>query len=144
MSKMTQEIVNHIVSKIDNYITQFNQDFKEFGIDNLKNFIFQDKARSEYIINQYIHGPVFLTLPTDKREYYKLIESISLYCLTYEDICADLVIDFNDLFQDSEQVSYLYGRMVFNDVINEAIQQYMATSTNTANMELVEQYMVAE
>ena len=142
---MSQEITKHIVNKIDDYILLFNQNFKEFGIDNFQNFLFQYKERSEYTINKYIHGPVFVTLPTDKREYYKLIEEITKYYL-YEDysVCADLVIDFNNLFQDSEQVSQLYGRMVFNYVIDEAIQQYLAISTNQVNIELVEQYLVTE
>ena len=142
--QMEQEIINYIANNIDKYIINNIQitDFKELGVDDLKDFLFYKSDKNR---NEYINEPQLLDLPTNKREYYKLIEEITKYFIEQERVCADLIIDFNDLFQDSVQVSYLYGRMVFDKVIDKAIEQYLVHGPqNEINMELVNQYLVLQ
>ena len=142
--QMEQEIINYIANNIDKYIINNIQitDFKELGVDDLKDFLFYKSDKNR---NEYINEPQLLDLPTNKREYYKLIEEITKYFIEQERVCADLIIDFNDLFQDRVQVSYLYGRMVFDKVIDKAIEQYLVHGPqNEINMELVNQYLVLQ
>ena len=142
--QMEQEIINYIANNIDKYIINNIQitDFKELGVDDLKDFLFYKSDKNR---NEYINEPQLLDLPTNKREYYKLVEEITKYFIEQEHVCADLIIDFNDLFQDRVQVSYLYGRMVFDKVIDKAIEQYLVHGPqNEINMELVNQYLVLQ
>ena len=142
--KMNQEILNYIANNIDKYIINNIQitDFKELGVDDLKDFLFYKSDKNR---NEYINEPQLLDLPTNKREYYKLVEEIIKYFIEQEGICVDLIIDFNDLFQDRVQVSYLYGRMVFDKVIDKALDQYLVHGPqNEINMELVNQYLVLQ
>ena len=142
--QMEQEIINYIANNIDKYIINNIQitDFKELGVDDLKDFLFYKSDKNR---NEYINEPQLLDLPTNKREYYKLIEEITKYFIEQERVCADLIIDFNDLFQDRVQVSYLYGRMVFDKVIDKAIEHYLVHGPqNEINMELVNQYLVLQ
>jgi len=142
--KMNQEILNYIANNIDKYIINNIQitDFKELGVDDLKDFLFYKSDKNR---NEYINEPQLLDLPTNKREYYKLVEEITKYFIEQESVCADLIIDFNDLFQDRVQVSYLYGRMVFDKVIDKALDQYLVHGPqNEINMELVNQYLVLQ
>ena len=142
--QMEQEIINYIANNIDKYIINNIQitDFKEIGVDDLKDFLFYKSDKNR---NEYINEPQLIDLPTNKREYYKLIEEITKYFIEQEHVCADLIIDFNDLFQDRVQVSYLYGRMVFDKVIDKAIEQYLVHGPqNEINMELVNQYLVLQ
>ena len=142
--QMEQEIINYIANNIDKYIINNIQitDFKELGVDDLKDFLFYKSDKNR---NEYINEPQLLDLPTNKREYYKLIEEITKYFIEQERVCSDLIIDFNDLFQDRVQVSYLYGRMVFDKVIDKAIEQYLVHGPqNEINMELVNQYLVLQ
>jgi hypothetical protein len=142
--QMEQEIINYIANNIDKYIINNIQitDFKEIGVDDLKDFLFYKSDKNR---NEYINEPQLIDLPTNKREYYKLIEEITKYFIEQERVCADLIIDFNDLFKDRIQVSYLYGRMVFDKVIDKAIEQYLVHGPqNEINMELVNQYLVLQ
>lgn len=138
---MKTDIINRIVDDIDEYIRICYQDIKDgHGLSDLKHFVFNGIETDDYEPNKYVYESLGITLPTDKREYYNLMVEIIRYYQSNDEF-ADLIIDFKNLFQNSEQVTHLYGLMMFEEYKDEAFQQYLKTSTKPDNIKMVAHYL---
>ena len=138
IAAMKAQIVDQIVKDIDPCYKLYSAlvfERKLDFIDCLINFMFNSVGESDYVPNQYVYEQLDITLPTDKNQYYKVITKVKNHYAVDE--YFDFDVDFNDMCQHSEQLSHLYGRMMFDECKKEAFEKYVRVSNNWRNVSCI-------